>query len=380
MYSLKSDGRLVARTAADEIAFASGSLQCRVCCAEKGSVLLLPENPYLDYIALRNSVVTIDRDGEELFRGQAVDRLENAKGFVQFTLLGDLSYLHDGLIPPFTYTGSAAGLFSAVLAVYNEQVAAHRQIQAGTISKTGLGVSMSYELTSWRSPWDIFNGLYSEFGGLLQLRTGAGGLRYLDWRDDSGHFASQPIIYGDNLLSLTVMQDATGIFNSIRATAGAGEQEITALVEDAASIAQYGRVRVHRRYDAETVEELTALAAQDLKSGVNAALRISGKAIDKWAEGKEPFRVGDFAETIDPTSRLDSWIMISELKHDLTGPSTQVTLGVMPESIERTARSGIINAWIVSRQGRAPQLVRAIDLNEIYAVDSNSVYAAARGE
>lgn len=376
MYALKADGRLVAMSAADEIAFASGSLLERVSCAAQGSVTLRPENGRADYIATRASVITIERSGAEIFRGQAVDRLENEQGFVRFSLLGELSYLHDGLIAPFNYSGSANNLILQVLTEYNAQAAATRQIGRGTISKTGLGVSISYSNTGWRSAWDILQDLYSRHGGFLRVRPGNYGGRVLDWLDDSDHFSRQSILWGDNLLKLNVLQDASAIVNSIRGTAG---QDLSVLVEDADSIARFGRVRVHRTYDAETSAALTALAQADLANAKDAALQLSGFAVDKWRQGEEPFRVGDFARTISRRPDVDQWIMVSELKHDLTGATpTQVTLGLMPDAITRTGRSQIINAWIRGAQNRSPALVLASDKYYHLMSDSSGRLAAMR--
>ena len=376
MYTLKADGLEVAKTAAGNIAFASGTVLERVSCAAQGKFVLLPENPRLDYIALRSSVITIERQGAELFRGQAVDRLDNAKGYAEFTLLGDLSFLRDGQIAPFTFAGSPANLVGYVLAEYNAQVTAARQIGLGTVNRLG-SAGISYSSTAYRSAWDILSGLCSEYGGLLRIRNGNSGGRVLDWMADSGHYSNQPILYGANLLSLTVLRDATKLCNSIIATAG----ELSALVEDAGSIARYGRARQCRSYTAETAEELEALARADLETSKEAGLTISGTAIDRWADdnGFEPFRVGDFAQTVDPTQKIDLWVMISELRHDLTGLPTRVTLGLMPTSLDRTERSEKINAWIASTQGRRPELVYAIDTDQAYAIDLDSLYAVAEG-
>ena len=376
MYDLKADGRLVARSAADALAFASGSLLERVSCAAQGSVTLRPENGRADYIATRRSVITIERRGAEIFRGQAVDRLENEQGFVRFSLLGEMSYLHDGLIGPFEFTGSAANLIGQVLTAYNAQAAASRQIGRGTISKTGLGASMTYSNTGYRSAWDVIQDLYSRHGGFLRVRPGDSGGRVLDWLDDSDHFSTQPILWGDNLLRLNVLRDASGIVNSIRATAG---QELSVLVEDAESIARYGRVRVHRTYDAETAAALTTLAQADLQNAKDEALQLSGFAVDKWQQGAEPFRVGDFARTVSRQPSVDQWIMVSELKHDLTGGTpTQVTLGLMPEALTRTGRSAIINAWILGRQSRSPELVLMSDKYYHLMSDSTGRLAAMK--
>ena len=358
MYALKADGRLVAQSAADDIAFVSGTLLERVSCAAQGSVTLRPENPYTGYIATRASVITVERSGSEIFRGQAIDRLENEQGFVRFNLLGDMSYLRDGLIGPFSFHGSANSLIGYLLDAYNDQVAPKRQIGRGTIGKTGLGASISYSITGWRSAWDCIQDLYSRYGGLLRVRDGDGG-RVLDWLDDSGYFSDQPILQGDNLLKINVLEDASGVVNSIRGTAG---QDLSVLVEDAASIARFGRVRVPRTYEAETSSALTALAQAELQAVKDAALQVSGYAVDRSREGFEPFRAGDFARVISRRPQLDRWIMISEVRHDLTGGTPpQITLGAMPVTVTSTARTGIINAWIVGRQAQVPSLVLASD-------------------
>lgn len=342
-----ADGRKVAEAGADDIAFDSGTQLDRVNCASQVTATLLPQNPYIDYIALRHSVVTIERAGVEIFRGQAVDRRESEVGLVRLSCISDLSYLHDGLLGPFEYSGSAANLFAYVLDGYNGQVATDRRLYTGTIAKTGLGSTMHHSESGYRSAWDILIGLVDKHGGYIRVRTADNGNRVIDWLDDSGIYAMQPLIWGMNLQALTILQDATGIVNSIRATAG---QNLSVLVEDTESIARFGRVRIHRNYEAETAAALTALAQRDIATMSDRALQISGRAIDMWSINPEkyaPFSAGDFARTVSEVHRLDTWTIISELKHDLKGVSpTAVTLGVMPESLTRSGRSAIINAWI----------------------------------
>lgn len=355
MYTLKADGYLVAQTNADEIAFDSvGNVQARVNCAEKGTVTLLPCNPYKDYIALRCSDITIEQAGREVFRGQAIERQENSAGGVRFSLLGPLSYLRDSLIAPFDYSGSAAGLFNLVLYAHNQQVIAAHKIQTGDIGKTGLGVSMDYHLTNWVSAWTIISGLANTYGGLIRVRVADNGGLKLDWLDDSNHFAKQPVIWGDNLLQLQIQEDTSRVVNSIVAF---GRNDLMVLVEDPDSIARYGRIRAKMNFAEETQQALTTAANAALMKVKNAGISISGRAIDRWQDGFEAFCVADFAQAISRVHALNNWVMISELRYDLVnaGP-TDVTLGTIPESLTQGPRIETINAWIIGQQGRAPAI------------------------
>ena len=374
MYSLICDGQLIAQTAGGGIAFESGTLLERVGAAGVLSCTLLPENPYKDLIALRSSVLVLERSGAEIFRGQAISTTVNGSGFFEIAGLGDMSYLRDVLVAPFTYTGTLAGLFGQILTYYRAGASAAKKIYAGTV-----GVSagtVSYELTNYRSAWDLISDLTDTYGGVLSMRQLADGTRGLDWLEDPGIYSAQAAIWGDNLLSLDISNDAGELVNTLIAE---GEDGITVTRTAPASIARYGAVHGYQRFPGATnTYDLQNLADAALQRIARQSRSVSGRAIDKWAEGFSPFRLGACVHTISQEHLLDEWLVCSELRHDLTmDKPEQVTLGRIGDSLTASGRTIVINRWIAGTQGLTPPKDRAIDANGVYATDSNGDYAVS---
>ena len=377
MYSLICDGELIARTAAGDIAFEGGSLLERVSAAGVLSCTLLPENPYKDTIALRSSVLTLERSGAEIFRGQAVATTVNESGFFEISGLSDMSYLRDVVVAPFTYSGTLSQLLGQILTYYRAGASAAKKIYKGTV-----GVSagtVSYELTSYRTAWDLISALTETYGGVLSMRWLSDGTRGLDWLEDSGLYSSQVALWGDNLLSLEIDNDSSNVVNTLIAE---GDDDIVVTRTNAASIARYGVVYGYQRFNGVgNVVDLTNLADAVLASISQQARSVSGRAIDKWKAGEKgfaPYSVGSFVRAVSQEHLLDEWLVCSELRHDLTGAKpVQVTLGRIGDSLTASGRTIAINRWIAGTQGAAPPKARAKDRNGAYATDPSGAYAVS---
>ena len=272
-------------------------------------------------------------------------------------------------------------LIAGILTTYNASAEPRRKIYKGVIGRTGLGTSMTYENTSWRSAWDLISGLCTDKGGILRLRYADDGARVLDWLDHCGNWAEQIVTWGDNLVSLLVTEDASKVVNTIIATGQTEQHEsISVTVSDAASVAQYGTIAVQRSYDAQTAAGLQALARADLDRESKASRLISGQAIDRLPEDKAPFRVGDFVLVRSVPHRIEEWSVISEISIDLTEDKPpQIAFGAISTGLTAPERTASINRWLVSLQGQAPLEVYAIDLDGYYAIDSDGYYAVADG-
>lgn len=374
MYALICDGQLIAQSSGGNIAFEAGTLLQRVGAAGVLSCTLLPENPYKDAIALRASVLEVQRNGAEIFRGQAVSTKVNEYGFFEISGLSDLSYLRDVIIAPFSYSGTLSQILGQVLSYYRQGCSVPRRLFRGTV-----GVSagtVSYALTSYRSAWDVLSDLTNTYGGVLGVSWRSDGYRGVDWLDDPGVYSEQAAIWGDNLLSLEIDNDSSDVVNTLIAE---GDNNITVTRSDAASVAKYGAVYGYRRFNGVgNVIDLTDLADAALPKLSSQARSVSGRAVDKWEQGFPPFDIGRYVHTISRQHLVDEWLICSELRHDLTGAKpVQVTLGRIGDSLTASGRTVTLNRWIAGTRGSQPPRNRAIDANSVYAIDYNGMYAAA---
>ena len=379
MYALKCNGVRIAASGHGVYGFESGKLVRRLSCAETLDFTLLPGNRYAGGIGLRNSIITVERDREEIFRGVALDKIVSEAGFVRYSAVGDMSALRDVMVGEINHTGSADQLIAGILSTYNASAEARRRIVKGTIGRTGLGQSMTYQSSGYRSAWDLITGLCTEYGGVLRVRYTDAGARALDWLDHCDHWSTQIAQWGKNLLTLRVTDDASEVVNTIIAEGRTGENEtITVTVADATSVAVYGTIAAARRYEAETAEALTAMANADLELSRSASRIISGTAIDRPEHGEEHFRLGDFVRVRSIPHRLDAWSVVSEITDDLTiaGP-VRISFGGLTRGLTAPERTASINRWIQSIQGRRPTECLVIDTNGYYGVDTDGYFATA---
>ena len=381
MYTLKCDGIQIAASGRGAYSFESGKLVGRLSCAPTLDFTLQPGNRFAAGIGLRSSIVTVERDDAEIFRGFAMSRVVSEQGFVRYAAVGDMSALRDIPVGVFEHTGSADQLIAQILSAYNALAEARRKIYKGVIGRTGLGLSMTYQNTSWRSAWDLISGLCTDHGGVLRVRYADDGTRVLDWLDHYGHWSTQIVEWGKNLISLQISDDASELINTIIAEGQTEQHEaISVTVADADSVAQYGTVAATRRYDATTTAALEVLAQADLARERNASRVISGLAYDNPAAGEERFALGDFVRVRSFPHRLDEWSVISEIAYDLTEKTpVQISMGSITEGLTAPERTASINRWLVSLQGRTPEAALAIDADGYYAEDSAGYYALGFG-
>ena len=378
MYHLKVDGQVIAKSAGGDIAFQSGTLLERVGAAGVLTCVLLPENPYFGYIALRSNVLTLERDGTEIFRGQAVAKRLNDSGFFELSGLGDMSYLRDVQIAPFTYTGTLSNTFGEILSKYNASASTWRRIYKGTVGITGTVV---YELNSYRSAWDCVSDLLRAYGGVLEMRWLADGTRGIDWKTDSGRFARQPALWGDNLLSLEIENDASNVVNTLVCE---GDNNIILTAQSNSSRSKYGKIYGYKRFNGVADPyDLIAAGQAAVALAMKEARTVTGSAIDKWKVGMKdfaPFRPGDFVRAQSRQHLLDEWLVCSELRHDLTeAKPVQVTLGRIGDSLTDSTQTGVINRWIIGTQGTVPAYVKAKDATNNYAKSSGDYAVALEG-
>ena len=382
LYALKCNGVRIAASGRGAYSFESGKLVRRLSSAGTLDFTLTPGNRYAQGIGLRSSIVTVERDNAEIFRGFALEKTVSEYGFVRYAAVGDMSALRDVPVGSIDYTGSADQLVTRILNAYNASAERRRRIYKGTVGRTGLGASMTFQSNGWRSAWDLISGLCTDRGGVLRLRYADDGKRVLDWLDHCNHWSTQTAEWGKNLLSLRVTDDTSEMINTIIAEGETEQHEsISVVVADEASVAAYGTIAVARRYDAATTEALRAAALADLALGCKVSRVISGQAIDRPTKQEEAFQLGDFVRVISRPHRLDEWSVVSEITDDLTdNKPVQISFGQVSTGLTAPERTAAINRWIVAIQGREPPYVLAIDSEGYYATDLDGYYAIASEE
>lgn len=165
---------------------------------------------------------TVERDGEEVWRGRLVQR--NAKpldGVMILLIEGELGLLNDSVMEPYAQTGTPRHMLTYYLNAHNAQVDSWKRIYTGRVQVAdvaGTGnitreasapVSMMQEV--------LEKTCNSSTGGYLMLRR-SNGKRYLDWVSDPAVIGAQPIKTAYNLLACEDVSDGGDFHTAVYAT------------------------------------------------------------------------------------------------------------------------------------------------------------------
>lgn len=375
MYSLICDGIEIAKAAAGNIAIYNGSLKEKINSAAQISVTLLPTNPYKDAVQLRQSEIVLLRNGFEISRGQMLAKTVDTYGFTEYTGLSDLSYLQDSWQAPFLFTGYGFELIQRLLDTHNTKMPPLKRIYRGTVKKSGLGSSITYELKAYRRTWDIISDLLNQYGGLVDLRTDDDGLRYLDWLDDSNRFSTRLVRWGDNLAAIVVEEDCGDLITCLEAE---GNDGMVVSVLDDEAIEERGKIWGNAKFDTASMPDLIAQAEAYVAANKKPARTVKATVIDNGSGEEEPFRIADFNHVLSASHNVDEWLPVTEINTDLTGKKRpRVILGTEPATLTASSKASRNRAWLRTLVGREPAKVYAIDLTGIRA-QHNGVLATAK--
>lgn len=227
--------------------------------------VLPPDNVMYNGMKKLKSVITVEKDGEEIFRGRVLHDDRDFYNRKTVYCEGELSYLLDSVVRPYNFSGSVSELFTKFIHDHNAQVESGKRFAIGRVDFIDLDVEEQYEtivfkqLTEEPEDWvtdfgeyyfkhndtyyqveaesapefegdtyyrkdteaqtrmtqteaesseypntfdEITSKLVEEFGGYLRVRYEEG-IRYLDYVSSFGTNSGQVISCGENMLDLS---------------------------------------------------------------------------------------------------------------------------------------------------------------------------------
>ena len=309
-----------------------------------GSATLSFTKPQDLNIDLR-SVITVERDGKEIFRGRPVS---SSMDFYKKTTVkceGDLGFLSDSAQPFHEYQNvSMITLLEALLSEHNKQVEDYKKFKLGKVEITP-SVSL---VTNFSSTYDVLDQLTKDHSGYFRTRKESDGY-YLDYLSYNGGGTSKQVVrFKENLLDFTRKKKVSGIYSIIlplgakehqRGTDNdAPEKRITIesvndgrlTLQNSDLVSKYGKVTKIKTYDdIIDPQKLKEAATHDLTSQVT-DITMEVKLVDMHLlDNSVPsFDVGQQVRVVSNPHGLDRYFIISKLSTDLSDPSnSKITLG-----------------------------------------------------
>ena len=208
MYKVYSDNNLLYSSNLENLKIVNPSLEVEL--NKTGSFVfdIYPDHPYFSRIKKMKSIITVYHSGHTLFRGRVLDEEIGWHNQKTLTCEGDLAFLIDSVIRPFSITGTPENVLTYAIAQHNAQVDTTKQFRLGNVTVEG---TLTIDLTEHTNTLEVLQKhLLEAFGGYLMTRT-LNDVTYLDYLSEITRLAPQSITFGKNLLDLKRIQKGADI-------------------------------------------------------------------------------------------------------------------------------------------------------------------------
>ena len=292
----------------------------------------------------RASVISIRKDGAEVFRGSVVDTTTDLRGMRTYSIDSAMMWLADICKPPHTINGMAVSTYlGALVTQYNAGCLAGKQIKLGKVGVSLPSITMS--ASEYKSMLDLAKEAASVSGGELRIRY-ADGAVYLDCLASYDHRCSQTVELRKNLLGLTDEIDGADLVTRVYPV---GKDGLTikdvnggkVYLVNAAAEGIYGRIDGTLRADTDDASALKATAAAYLArhSGLSRGIQVTAADLSAQDIMIESFAIGDSVRVVSPPHGIDTIMQVSKLDTSLVGSKSSMTIGWGKKSLTGSVSS-----------------------------------------
>ena len=302
------------------------------------------DHPYYSQIKRMKSIIRVYQDDYLLFRGRALDEKIGWHNDRFISCEGDMAFLLDSTLRPFSFSGTPAEVLAYVLELHNAQVDAEKRFTLGNVTVEGYLTVDRQDYTT--SKETLEKALIEPLGGYLMTRY-VDGVAYLDYLSEITLLAPQKIEFGKNLLDLNRTRKGseiatvviplgakvkdeegndTGKRLTIESVNGGAD-----FVQDADAIAQYGTIVKSVIYDdIADAMELKLKGQAYLAELVNDWETIDLSAADLYLIGQDAasFHLGTQVQVTSEPHGMNQRFVVSKLTINLLKPiANGLTLG-----------------------------------------------------
>lgn len=345
MYAGYTDGTLLFAVGMSGREISAGTLHRAVGEIDSADFVLPPSNTMRDVPIKRASVISIQKDGVEIFRGSVADTSTDLRGSRTYSVDGAMLWLGDICKAPFTLTSSTIEYYvTALLTQYNAACAPARKILLGTVDSALPTLSVQH--TEYVSTLSLLQEAMTAVGGTMRLRY-AGGSVYLDVHKSYRHMCTQQVDIRKNLLNLTDKIDGANLLTRVYPV---GKDGLTidsvnggvSYLINADAEALYGRIDGTMQVDTDDPAVLKSTAASYLAKncGLSRGIEVSAADLSGADTELEPFDVGDSVRVVSPPHGIDAVMTVSKMDTSLVGDKDSLTLGWGSKTLTGAVASG----------------------------------------
>ena len=355
MFHIYVDGKSIYEPIDDELIVNSPKLTLEMGKAGSLQFIVPPFHRYYNLFQQLKTIVTVELDGVEIFRGRVLTVNRNFNNMRTVYCEGNLAYLVDSVQKGKKFKGTTYELFKKIIQRHNSRVESEKKFTVGTINIEDREIILSgqsdkeqeqaenlettnfdYEqivldsiVDDWQTSFEYIESCLIDYcGGYLRTRR-VGNTNYIDLVTDYGNTAVQEIEFGTNLLDLTEEVSAEDVFtvliplgddNLTIADVNNGSDELV----DAAGVERFGRiVKTHVFDNVDKASTLLENAQRFMASHVNMPITITVKAVDMHLIDKNvrEIYIGDRVHVNTLPHNIVDYLTCTKIEYDLDNPA-----------------------------------------------------------
>lgn len=303
---------------------------------------MLPCNVMWGSLDKLTSIITVEQDGIEIFRGRVMNDETDTWKQRNVYCEGELAFLLDSIQRPYEFSGNAVDLFRQFVTNHNECVNAEKWFTVGRITAVDRTTEVAIESREHSNTFaEISDRLLNAYGGYIRIRQVAE-TRYIDYLSKAGDDNTQPIQLGVNLLDLKESISAEDVFTVLIPTGAMQKGDngryteptnISSVnngldyIEDAESVVRYGRIWKTKHWDyIDDPQMLKEKGQEYLQTGIAEDATLTITAIDlRFVDpGKQRIGIGDMVQLISDPHGLDRVTICYKIVMPLQEPERTV--------------------------------------------------------
>jgi archaellum component FlaC len=351
MYEIFADDTLIYSSTLDDYKISKGSISLEVNKSGSFSFSIYPDHFYYDNFVRLKTVITVYKSGKIVFRGRILNDVTDYWNNKTITCEGELGFLQDSIIRPFSFTGTPEELFKKLIGWHNAQVDDFKKFKIGTVTVVNSD-NISRSNSEYETSLSNLNSrlIDDSLGGYFYITHGDDGtdpIPTIHYLADFTKVSTQKIEFGSNLKNYTKTVKANDIATAIiplGAEIDNGDdetenQKLTITTENGGNdyvyhdtgVELYGWIFKVVTWDKETnAANLKRKAEEYLDEIIKHNITIELNAIDLNLLDKsiDSFKLCEYIHVVSKPHNLDMTLLCSKQTLDLTKPQNDsIVLG-----------------------------------------------------
>ena len=361
MYKILADDTLIYDSTIEDYKIGKGIGSLETNKAGSFTFSIYPDHFFYDRFAKKKTVIMVTKSDRIIFRGRVLDDKDDMWKRREITCEGELNFLLDSFIRPYSFKGTPEEAFVKFVTEHNAQVDEFKQFKIGQVTVHDPNDYISRSNSNYESALKNLTSrlLEDSLGGYLHITHGDDGkdpVPTLHYLADFTEVSSQSIEFGSNLKDFLKKGTGQAIATAIiplgkridDGNSGTDDLRLTIsdvndgldYVYDEAAVAKHGWIFDTVIYDDVTLpSNLKARGLAELAKRIkeNIALELTAVDLHLLNRSIESFRHDTYVRVISPPHNFAETLLCHRQTFNILRPDNDtVTLGTSYSSFTET--------------------------------------------